>query len=54
MGSLTLRLLVPRADSTCKHCKVRWTQQQKYLKEAYELYGEVRDFFVSSYPAESY
>jgi hypothetical protein len=32
-----------RADSTCKHCKVRWSQQQKYLKEAYELYGEVRE-----------
>jgi hypothetical protein len=30
-----------RLASTCKHCQVRWKQQQKYLKEAYELYGEV-------------
>ncbi|GAA6063660.1 hypothetical protein JCM10212_001659, partial [Sporobolomyces blumeae] len=34
--------------STCKHCKVRWNQQQKYLKEAYELYGE--DFHIVKMP----
>jgi len=38
-SSLTARI---DTDSQCKHCKVRWNQQQKYLKEAYELYGEVR------------
>ena len=36
---LTLGKLV---ETNCKHCRVRWLQQQKYLKEAYELYGEVR------------
>ncbi|GAA6046954.1 hypothetical protein JCM3770_003448 [Rhodotorula araucariae] len=42
------QLLYPEADSACKHCKVRWNQQQKYLKEAYELYGE--DFHIVRMP----
>ncbi|GAA5973427.1 hypothetical protein JCM8115_001741 [Rhodotorula mucilaginosa] len=42
------QLLFPDDDSTCKHCKVRWSQQQKYLKEAYELYGE--DFHIVKMP----
>ncbi|BGP57186.1 hypothetical protein JCM8202_005376 [Rhodotorula sphaerocarpa] len=42
------QLLFPENDSTCKHCKVRWNQQQKYLKEAYELYGE--DFHIVKMP----
>lgn len=31
----------PLTDTNCKHCRVRWAQQQKYLREAYDLYGEV-------------
>ncbi|GAA5834018.1 hypothetical protein JCM3766R1_002495 [Sporobolomyces carnicolor] len=42
------QLLYPENDSQCKHCKVRWNQQQKYLKEAYELYGE--DFHIVKMP----
>ncbi|GAA5874811.1 hypothetical protein JCM3774_003447 [Rhodotorula dairenensis] len=42
------QLLFPEDDSTCKHCKIRWQQQQKYLKEAYELYGE--DFHIVKMP----
>ncbi|GAA5921967.1 hypothetical protein JCM3775_003437 [Rhodotorula graminis] len=42
------QLLYPENDSQCKHCKVRWNQQQKYLKEAYELYGE--DFHIVRMP----
>ncbi|GAA6038404.1 hypothetical protein JCM8097_007632 [Rhodosporidiobolus ruineniae] len=42
------QLLYPEADSSCKHCKVRWGQQQKYLKEAYELYSE--DFHIVKMP----
>ncbi|GAA6003856.1 hypothetical protein JCM10207_006438 [Rhodosporidiobolus poonsookiae] len=42
------QLLYPDADSTCKHCQIRWKQQQKYLKEAYELYGE--DFHIVKMP----
>lgn len=41
------------SDSTCKHCKVRWNQQQKYLKEAYELYGEVRSSLSIDRPRRS-
>ncbi|KAI5480043.1 arsenite transmembrane-transporting ATPase [Pseudohyphozyma bogoriensis] len=42
------QLLYPDADTNCKHCRVRWQQQQKYLKEAYELYGE--DFHIVKMP----
>ncbi|KDE09392.1 ATPase GET3 [Microbotryum lychnidis-dioicae p1A1 Lamole] len=42
------QLLWPDAGSTCKHCNIRWKQQQKYLKEAYELYGE--DFHIVKMP----
>ncbi|GAA5859025.1 hypothetical protein JCM8547_003972 [Rhodosporidiobolus lusitaniae] len=42
------QLLYPENDSQCKHCQVRWKQQQKYLKEAYELYGE--DFHIVKMP----
>ncbi|GJN92482.1 hypothetical protein Rhopal_005512-T1 [Rhodotorula paludigena] len=55
-GALRLRSELPptltdesrSADSSCKHCQVRWKQQQKYLKEAYELYGE--DFHIVKMP----
>jgi arsenite-transporting ATPase len=42
------QLLFPDPDTNCKHCRVRWLQQQKYLKEAYELYGE--DFHIVKMP----
>ncbi|GAA5823803.1 hypothetical protein JCM11251_003299 [Rhodosporidiobolus azoricus] len=42
------QLLYPEDGSQCKLCKVRWNQQQKYLKEAYELYGE--DFHIVKMP----
>ncbi|GAA5969432.1 hypothetical protein JCM11641_008115 [Rhodosporidiobolus odoratus] len=42
------QLLYPENDSSCAHCRVRWNQQQKYLKEAYELYGE--DFHIVKLP----
>ncbi|GAA5968140.1 hypothetical protein JCM21900_001090 [Sporobolomyces salmonicolor] len=42
------QLLFPEEGSQCKHCRVRWKQQQKYLKEAYELYGE--DFHIVKMP----
>lgn len=42
------QLLFPDADTNCKHCIVRWKQQQKYLREAYELYGE--DFHIVKMP----
>ncbi|KAM0746782.1 ATPase GET3 [Meredithblackwellia eburnea MCA 4105] len=42
------QLLFPDAGSNCKHCQVRWKQQQKYLKEAYELYAE--DFHIVKMP----
>ncbi|KZT58422.1 arsenical pump-driving ATPase [Calocera cornea HHB12733] len=32
------QLLFPRADSTCEQCNVRHGMQQKYLREAHELY----------------
>ena len=28
------------AESNCEHCRVRHAMQQKYLKEAHELYDE--------------
>ncbi|KAL8284171.1 hypothetical protein RQP46_004920 [Phenoliferia psychrophenolica] len=42
------QLLYPDTGTNCKHCRVRWRQQQKYLKEAYELYGE--DFHIVKMP----
>ncbi|KAL5518486.1 GET3 [Sanghuangporus vaninii] len=34
------QLLFPKKDSNCEHCQVRYKMQQKYLKEAHELYDE--------------
>jgi len=34
------QLLFPKAESNCEHCRVRHAMQQKYLKEAHELYDE--------------
>ena len=33
-------LLTYWSDSNCEHCQVRHKMQQKYLKEAHELYDE--------------
>ncbi|KAM0790619.1 Golgi to ER traffic-related protein [Microbotryomycetes sp. NB124-2] len=42
------QLLFPENGTNCKHCHQRWQQQQKYLKEAYELYSE--DFHIVKMP----
>ncbi|KIO24912.1 hypothetical protein M407DRAFT_244281 [Tulasnella calospora MUT 4182] len=34
------QLLFPGKESNCQHCNVRHAMQQKYLKEAHELYDE--------------
>jgi len=34
------QLLFPKTESNCEHCRVRHSMQQKYLKEAHELYDE--------------
>jgi len=34
------QLLFPKLESNCEHCRVRHSMQQKYLKEAHELYDE--------------
>jgi len=34
------QLLFPKPGSNCEHCRVRHSMQQKYLKEAHELYDE--------------
>jgi len=32
--------VIANAESNCEHCRVRQSMQQKYLKEAHELYDE--------------
>jgi len=34
------QLLFPNPESNCEHCRVRHSMQQKYLREAHELYDE--------------
>lgn len=42
------QLLFPPKNSDCDHCKVRFNMQQKYVREAYDLYGE--DFHLIKLP----
>merc|ERR1711939_114219 len=42
------QLLFPEQGTNCKHCQIRWKQQQKYLREAYDLYAE--DFHIVKMP----
>ncbi|WVW81543.1 ATPase GET3 [Kwoniella bestiolae CBS 10118] len=42
------QLLFPKSTDNCQQCTVRHKMQQKYLNEAYELYGE--DFNIVKLP----
>ncbi|KAK6904918.1 ATPase GET3 [Kwoniella mangroviensis CBS 8507] len=42
------QLLFPKSTDNCRQCTVRHKMQQKYLNEAYELYGE--DFNIVKLP----
>ncbi|WWC57862.1 ATPase GET3 [Kwoniella dejecticola CBS 10117] len=42
------QLLFPKSTDSCQQCTVRHKMQQKYLNEAYELYGE--DFNIVKLP----
>lgn len=46
--SFTNEAMTLREDSACDHCKVRFNMQQKYVREAYDLYGE--DFHLIKLP----
>ncbi|CDZ98414.1 arsenical pump-driving atpase [Phaffia rhodozyma] len=45
------QLLYPKDNSNCEHCNVRQAMQQKYLLEAYDLYGA--DFHIVKLPLKT-
>ncbi|KAL7414371.1 anion-transporting ATPase-like domain-containing protein [Mrakia frigida] len=45
------QLLYPKEGSNCEHCSVRQAMQQKYLLEAYDLYGA--DFHIVKLPLKT-
>ena len=43
--------LLARLGANCEHCSVRQAMQQKYLLEAYDLYGS--DFHIVKLPLKT-